>query len=79
MPSEPRCMSAGLVAYQDLTRMPPGQGGFQHVSMLVDAYTRAVAGTALKSKDHALSHRNSYVRRVESEGLRVKRWLSDNV
>ena len=71
-------LSAGEIAYQDLTKMPLGLGGFEYVSLIVDAHTRRCAGMALKRKDQALTHTIAYVRRLENEGLRVKRWRSDN-
>jgi transposase InsO family protein len=68
----------GQEAYQDLTELPKGTGGFRYVSVIIDAYTRRVSAWALKSKDEALVHCVAYVRRLEKEGTPVKFWHSDN-
>jgi transposase InsO family protein len=71
-------LKPGELAYQDLIKMPKGLGAFLYASVIVDAHTRRVAAKALKSKDEAIDHCISYVRRLETEGMQVKEWRSDN-
>ena len=71
-------LKPGEMAYQDLTNLPDGAGGYKYVSVIVDAHTRRISAAALKSKDDAIVHCIQYVRMVEREGQRVKRWHSDN-
>ena len=66
------------VAYQDLFQLPKGFDGSKWTSVIVDARSRQIDLRSIKAKDLAISHAVGYIRRAESEGLRVKRWRSDN-
>ena len=68
----------GEIAFQDLIEMPKGAGGYNYVSVIVDAHSRRVAAMALKAKDEAILHCQRYVWRLETESLQVKEWRSDN-
>jgi transposase InsO family protein len=71
-------LKPGELAYQDLTSMPVGVGNFPYISVVVDAHTRRVGVAAIKNKSDAILHAMEWVRKMEKEGFRVKRWHSDN-
>ena len=68
----------GEVAYQDLVTMPKATGGYNYISVIVDARTRQVAAMALRTKSKAILHCQRYVRRLEAAKMQVKEWRSDN-
>ncbi len=71
-------LKPGEEAYQDLAHMPKGIGNSRYVSIIIDAFSRKAAGMALKSKDEAILHCISYVRKLQKEDKQVKEWNSDN-
>lgn len=68
----------GEVAYQDLTHMPNGEGGFKLLSLIVDASSRRLSAMPLRRKDQALSHCVAYIERLRQEGQKIRVWKSDN-
>ena len=72
-------IAPGEIAYQDLVvDMPRGIGGFNHISVIVDAHSRRITTLPLRTKDEAITHCVEYVRQLEKERLKVKYWRSDN-
>ena len=68
----------GEKAYQDLTDMPWGVGGFKKLSVIVDGVSRRVSCMALRHKDQAIIHAVAYIEQVRQEGMKVRVWRSDN-